>query len=33
MSEVTKLRKALDFLCSHLPGARDLAEIATEVAL
>ncbi len=33
MSEVTKLRKALDFLCSHLPGARDLAEIATEGSL
>ena len=33
MSEITKLKKALNFLCSHLPGATELAEIATEGSL
>jgi len=27
-SEITRLKKALDFLTSHLPGASELAEIA-----
>ena len=33
MSEVAKLKKALDFLCSHMPGASELAEIAQKGSL
>ena len=33
MSEIEKLKKALEFLTSHIPGANELAEVVNEGSL